>query len=1551
MMIKSAPQSPPPPPPPHRSTTPTEYTINIRSFFLQKRDRIVFLSLVIITLTLLMPMYNDFYVYYHENYLLLQQTTPIHQCHDDSKIITRLRTTENKKNHMNDHNNRRRTVQLHSQHHHRPAASTRKAFISMHVEETTLRWPTTTLTTTESSPLSTTTTASIDQNNHNPSTINDDHNNNNHSKQYLSIPQIIQRLLVKYLLQFFLYVFLLGIYWKFHNVMNFIFRHMTTRLNNTTSTTTIPPPSSNTTSYSSNYVLVQLLLSFLLGKISLSPQTILLLSEITRCTGSTLWIMCVHLVLGKHAPAYLWILVYACLGSVAMEISHSGGQSGGGGGQSGDSTRTSRTHTTTYMAISFMVSGDLFVMIYFLDYTLGYCVCVAVSILIIQVMTIELIDFMKSHSIAFVQQREVESLKHMTNLYKNLYMSAPDTFLSCVYSPHSPQQEEEELTRTTKCLRTNTTTTTTNTMVTHHHDHDENTTSTTSTTTLENDECHDDVGDESVESHGHGLESSMSTTVSNNNSTSSSSNHSPYCQQHSKKKKQRNTSLNASDDPYQCLKHFKIIQYNHAACDMLGYHSEQVNNNSTNSCNSTRSNSTHECSLTLSDLILNPNEHSSEELKSAVLGGNDATIHELQLKSMIKLRSILFDIMECPHSSISSSLQQQNHHLVMECPSSTTSSQQQQESPLLSGSVITTTTSMNLFNNNNNNPQKGSDSMSSSISSTMSSSSSSLVSTNSTTSNSTSNSTTNSTTCSTNNNNTSSQSLYSHDRIIPLFILGKNGSIMTCSMSVSRIVLYDTVCSSHHKSNTSTCHTPSTKLNHTTNSPTNNTEVYPVYYNMILHDLTQKYKLLDELNIEKEKAVQANNAKSQFLAQMSHELRTPLHGIIGLTDVLLQSFTQHSSGHHHVPTTTTSASTSSSSLNQVLSLSSTMTTTTTESSSQPSILSSSYPTTTTTTTGNGSIIIQPSCVQSDSTTTLNSCCCCCCTQPQGIQTNSPTNTNAATSAFNHSSSALVKTKSNSLECYYHQQAPQQQYIQLINTIQTIKYSGNILLGLINDLLDICKIESSKIQLECKPFNLRRALNQIHCGIFQHQAQQKNLNFTIDLNPNVPTYVVGDENRLVQILINLVYNAIKFTDQGSVSLSVEREEEVMLNSDTTTTTTTTASTNSSTHNTNHSNSAPENHDANATMPSSLLERTSSTTDATTTTTTTTTNNEHHCSTKDRINDSSPNQEHVVQESSSVILHDKHSQQDGMLTSIPQNFTTSPQFYIIKFKVTDTGIGISPNDMCKLFRPFSQIHSNSTSSHKSLKMKKVNEGTGLGLYICKQLVELMGGELNVKSEEGKGSCFYFSVKLGIDDSNKGDLLMQHSSQQFVEDPSSPLSTNELLNFPQLSKDILSKLKILIVEDNSINRIVLINMLKKLGCHNIDTAKDGVEGCELYTSSTSQKDTNGSSKYYDIAFIDIYMPRMNGYGVVQHILESESKEAASNTTALVQSPQVQPEQQPHRHHTILVALTANGFEETRNHCLSNGFDVFMSKPFSMIEFAQCLAECVRLIEKYNG
>ena len=190
-------------------------------------------------------------------------------------------------------------------------------------------------------------------------------------------------------------------------------------------------------------------------------------------------------------------------------------------------------------------------------------------------------------------------------------------------------------------------------------------------------------------------------------------------------------------------------------------------------------------------------------------------------------------------------------------------------------------------------------------------------------------------------------------------------------------------------------------------------------------------------------------------------------------------------------------------------------------------------------------------------------------------------------------------------------------------LDTAKQSTESLLTVINDILDFSKIEAGKLKLETIRFSLRESLAQtIHA--LAHRARQKDLKLTFEIEPQVVDMVMGDPGRLRQVILNLVGNAVKFTDAGGVTVSVKNESR----------------------------------------------------DAT----------------------------HAV----------------------------------VRFTVKDTGIGIAPEKLKEIFTPFTQADNSTTRKYG---------GTGLGLTICRQLTELLGGEIGVESEPGKGSTFHFTARLGI------------------------------------------------------------------------------------------------------------------------------------------------------------------------------------------------------------
>ena len=285
------------------------------------------------------------------------------------------------------------------------------------------------------------------------------------------------------------------------------------------------------------------------------------------------------------------------------------------------------------------------------------------------------------------------------------------------------------------------------------------------------------------------------------------------------------------------------------------------------------------------------------------------------------------------------------------------------------------------------------------------------------------------------------------------------------------------------------------------------------------------------------------------------------------------------------------------------------------------------------------------------------------------------------------------------------------YLQDINTASTS------LLGILNDVLDFAKLEVGRVVIEAIPFKLDDLLQTINT-LFSGAAQQKGLAFTIVRDNMIPAELIGDRLRLQQVLINLVANAIKFTQQGSVTLTVS----------------------------------------------------------------------------------------IQRISLSQIC--------------------------LLFSVSDTGIGIALNDQHKLFQAFSQVDGSHTRQFG---------GTGLGLVISKELVELMGSEISVDSQKNQGSTFSFSLPFDL---NKSSIeLVTHSS---------PV-TARIIN---ANNNKLKGRRVLVVEDNDMSQILTLKHLAILGI-DAKLASNGEQALSLL----EQYD-------FDAVLMDIHMPVMNGIEATQRI-----------------------------------------------------------------------------------
>ncbi len=350
-------------------------------------------------------------------------------------------------------------------------------------------------------------------------------------------------------------------------------------------------------------------------------------------------------------------------------------------------------------------------------------------------------------------------------------------------------------------------------------------------------------------------------------------------------------------------------------------------------------------------------------------------------------------------------------------------------------------------------------------------------------------------------------------------------------------------------------------------------------------------------------------------------------------------------------------------------------------------------------------------------------------------------------------------------------------------LNVIYDSGRHLLTLINDVLDLAKVEAGKVELYPSAVHLPDFLDGV-VGVMRMAAHQKDIQFLFEVDPNLPIGVELDEKRLRQILLNLLGNAVKFTSQGSVTLRVSE------------------------------------------------------------------------------------------------LANKYPSKAS--TGL---FTTS----LIRFDISDTGVGITPEQAKKIFKPFEQVG----------EVKKQSEGTGLGLAITRQLVNLMGGEIQVESEQGKGSTFWFEIALPLTDE---EVLMTQARRE----------TREVRGYKG------ERRKVLVVDDRQENRMVLLNLLDPLGFE-IILAENGQEAIE-----------QAKTRPPDFILTDLVMPVMTGFEMVQIIRQ----------TAEIQ-------------HIPIVAISASVFDMDREKSINIGCQGFLSKPVESDKLFALIAKYLELewiYEKHN-
>jgi signal transduction histidine kinase len=307
-------------------------------------------------------------------------------------------------------------------------------------------------------------------------------------------------------------------------------------------------------------------------------------------------------------------------------------------------------------------------------------------------------------------------------------------------------------------------------------------------------------------------------------------------------------------------------------------------------------------------------------------------------------------------------------------------------------------------------------------------------------------------------------------------------------------------------------------------------------------------------------------------------------------------------------------------------------------------------------------------------------------------------------------------------------------------LNTIEQSGKYLLNLINDLLDLSKIEARKMELHTLEFELQPFLDHV-INIVRTQAVEKGLSLTLNYQGELPTYIYADEQRLQQVLLNLLGNAVKFTDAGKVILEVS-----------------------------------------------------------------------------------------VVKPMHADLHMRHPLDQ------------------ICFKVTDTGVGISAKDLEFIFQPFEQVG----------RLEARSSGTGLGLAICKQTIELMGGQLQVWSELGQGSIFWFTIPSTRVAVSVPETLLAAKAE--IPDPTEP---SQLIsgNLMFISGYQGERRRILVVDDNAANRMLLFNLLEPIGFE-VLLAQDGVEGVEMAARTQP-----------DLVITDLFMPNKTGTTLMLDLAQMSS------------------------------------------------------------------------------
>ncbi len=339
---------------------------------------------------------------------------------------------------------------------------------------------------------------------------------------------------------------------------------------------------------------------------------------------------------------------------------------------------------------------------------------------------------------------------------------------------------------------------------------------------------------------------------------------------------------------------------------------------------------------------------------------------------------------------------------------------------------------------------------------------------------------------------------------------------------------------------------------------------------------------------------------------------------------------------------------------------------------------------------------------------------------------------------------------------------QQKYVRLISD------SGSSMMTLLNDILDISKVDSGSMAITPEPSDVRHLLNSC-VKLFSPNAEEKHLTLLVDLDKELPQWVEVDGFRLRQIVMNLLANAIKFTESGYITISAD------------------------------------------------------------------------------------------------------------LIDIPQSAQSEGCRSELQISVVDTGVGIARDRQAAIFEPFIQEDDSTARKYG---------GSGLGLTISKQLIELMGGSIRVTSHIGRGSKFTVNMPV--------KRLAQKTPENLIEFPTSPET-------PCKNTGIAKR--ILVAEDHDVNQVLIGEMLTKLG-YDYELAVDGAEAVAMIRKAEI------AENQYDLALMDLQMPYVDGI----------------KATLMVRGHGIDANALP------IVALTANAFEQDVNRCIEAGMQAHLAKPLAI-------------------